>query len=301
MEFSETEVITGDLISRFEKVVQRFPEKIALKSPRSELTFLELDNWSNGIALKLLERQKPGDRVGLLFSHGVKSMVAQVAALKGGFTRTELNVSYPGARLREIIQHCQIRCILSRTEFRDLAEELASEQGISILYVDEAEPSALQKPGVVLAPRTPSSISFSSGSTGKPKLKEKNHLIELHSVMRVSQSIGLLPQDRMLFTRSATVIPFHALLTGACYYPADIQREGDLVDLVNWVRDEQITILRSPVSIFRAMMHTIPEGETLPSLSRIVLQGEPVYRADVEAYRKRFNEQCVMVSTLGVS
>jgi acyl-coenzyme A synthetase/AMP-(fatty) acid ligase/acyl carrier protein len=144
-------------------------------------------------------------------------------------------------------------------------------------------------------------ISYTSGSTGQPKGIVRNHMNELHSVMRVTNSVGLSTQDRMIFTRCSVVMPLHALLNGATYYPADLAHDGDLLALADWIRDEKITVYRSAVSTFRALARILKDTDRFPDLRLIILQGEPVYRADVDAYRNHFSDQCVLVSSLGLS
>ena len=74
-----------------------------------------------------------------------------------------------------------------------------------------------------------------------------------------------------------------------------------MLSVAEVIRDEKITVYRSSVSTFRALTRTLKEAIGFPHLRLIILHGEPVYRSDVEAYRKYFDDQCVLVSSLGVS
>ncbi|MCZ6672708.1 MAG: non-ribosomal peptide synthetase [Verrucomicrobia bacterium] len=302
LEFTENAATTKSICTRFDEVVKRFPQNVALKSRSSELTYTELDSQSNGVA-QLLLRLGLGhtERIGLFFEHSVLAVVAQIGVLKAGSTRVELDISYPIHRLQQIIEHCKIRYIITRTGNLQLAEKLVNENTVIINLEDKEIALYGDNPHLLLHPGTPATISYSSGSTGQPKQTIRDHVNELHAAMRVTDSIGLNSQDRMLFTRSSTAIPLHALLHGACYYPTDLQHDGNLVSLADWIRDEQITVYRSPVSTFRALTGSLRDTDKFPDLRLIVLQGEPVFRADIEAFKKRFADHCVLVSSLGVS
>ena len=302
LEFSSQDALSMSMVDRFSEVVKRFPDNTAIKSPECDLTYVELDRVTNAVAHLLLEkRDHHSGTIGILSEHSAQSFIANIGILKAGCIRVDLNVSFPLTRLQAIIESCGIRCIITRTRHFELARQLA-DQGMEVIDIDKLDGQEDPgHPGIPIAPTNTSSINFTSGSTGTPKKTFKNHRIEIHSCMRVPRSIGLHSTDRMLYPRSSSVIPFHAMLHGATYFPYDIQVNGDLDDLTDWIRKEEITIFRAPVSIFRALANSLSGPDSLPSVRLIVLQGEPVFRADVELYKQHFTDDCILVSTLGVS
>lgn len=302
LEFTEEFALTKSMVDRFDEVVSRFPNNTALKSPETLLSYRQLDKASNSVAHRLQQEQRRhSGMIGILSEHSTQSFVANIGVLKAGFIRVDLNVSFPVSRLRTIIEHCGIRCILTRTKHRELIKQLTDETIVVIDIDTLREEEDCGHPRLKLLPTDLTSVNFTSGSTGEPKKTFKNHRSEMHSCMRVSNSIGISPTDRMLYPRSSTVIPFHAMLQGACYCPYDLQANGDFAELANWIKKESITIFRAPVSIFRALANSLSESDHLPSIRLVVLQGEPVFRADVELYKKHFSDDCILVSTLGVS
>jgi acyl-coenzyme A synthetase/AMP-(fatty) acid ligase/acyl carrier protein len=290
------------ITARFERVAESLPHHIALKSRTRTLTYQELDRETNGLAYHLIKRGlKSGETVGLLFENGVAAVVAQLGALKAGAIRVELDVSFPQARLRHILSHAEIRVLITTGQYLAPAEQLAG-PNTEIINLDDLEPGGCETgPHLSLRPDMSVTISYTSGSTGQPKGIMRNHTNELHSVMRVTNSVGLSTQDRLIFTRCSVAMPLHALLNGATYYPEDLAHDGDLLALADWIRDEKITVYRSAVSTFRAFTRTLKDTDRFPDLRLIILQGEPVYRADVDAYRNHFSDQCILVSSLGLS
>ena len=91
---------------------------------------------------------------------------------------------------------------------------------------------------------------------------------------------------------------YGALLNGASLYPFHIKAEG-MTPLANWVIHNEITVYRSVPTTFRTFVRTLTGGKRFPQLRLIYLAGEPVYKKDVELYRKHFSDSCILVNRLG--
>jgi hypothetical protein len=91
-------------VKNFEKQVKKHPHKIALRSEKGFLTYLELNRFANRVA-RLIEKKCPevgkGEKVGLLFDHGINMIAADapppnqdsVLPLKEFTLESELNQS----------------------------------------------------------------------------------------------------------------------------------------------------------------------------------------------------------------
>ncbi|MCB1124160.1 MAG: AMP-binding protein, partial [Verrucomicrobiae bacterium] len=302
LEITEKVLTSQTLCNRFDQVVKRFPNNLAVKTPSSALTYAELDSLANGLARHL---RRPGldvsDRVGILLSSGELSVLTEVGGLKAGLTLVYLNVSFPLQRLKEMVEASKIRLLVTQSAHLSVAHRLIEDESRIINLEEPGFLSPGENPQMEILPETPTAIGFSSGSTGAPKLMIRDQTNDLHFIYRVSESIGLDSRDRILFTMGSLLMPFLALAHGGCYFPANLQHDGDLTALINWIKQEKITVLRAPVSTFRALCWSLRDTDEFPDLRLIVLQGEPVYKADVAAYQDRFPESCVLVSSLGVS
>jgi acyl-coenzyme A synthetase/AMP-(fatty) acid ligase/acyl carrier protein len=89
---------------------------------------------------------------------------------------------------------------------------------------------------------------------------------------------------------------FEALLNGGTLYPFDL-REEDLVTLGRWLIQQEITIYKSFPTAFRHFVDTLSGHESFPKLRLIRLEGEPVYSADLELYKKHFASNCLFVNS----
>jgi acyl carrier protein len=73
------------ITERFEQIVGRYPEQLAVKTRDHSLSYRELNEASNRVANALLTQRGPGnDSVALLFEHEVDVIAGMLGALKGG-------------------------------------------------------------------------------------------------------------------------------------------------------------------------------------------------------------------------
>ena len=158
--------------------------------------------------------------------------------------------------------------------------------------------------GLFISPDIPAYIIYTSGSTGEPKGIIRNHRNLLHNVMRNTKVLHVSQHDRWTLLRSCGTAGavndiFSVLLNGGTLYPFDIKDEG-LSHLAAWLIREEITIYSSVATVFRHFVSTLTK-EQFPKLRLVYLGGEPVYKSDVELYKKRFAHDCLFVNRLGTS
>ena len=155
-------------------------------------------------------------------------------------------------------------------------------------------------PDLALSPDALSSLIYTSGSSGQPKGVVEKQRNVLHVIMTQTNEYHICAQDRLTFLGSRGGDIYRALLNGAALYPVEIKQEG-LANLAHWLIQEGITIYNSVVSAFRHFCDTLSGDEKFPQLRLIKLIGEPVYRRDVEFYKKYFAPDCIFVNSLGTT
>ena len=119
------------MVGKFEEIVQRYKDKVAVKSSRNALTYGELNCYANRAAHVIVSRYQAPDlqenkqTVALLFNNGIEAVAAVLAVLKAGKIYVPLGTGFPVKRLAGMVEHFDIRMILtdSRNKFQCLTSK----------------------------------------------------------------------------------------------------------------------------------------------------------------------------------
>ena len=161
-------------VAAFERQARERPDAIALVWPQGSLSYAELDQAADGLALRLHEAGAGPERiVALALERSPELVLAIIATGKAGAAFLPLDVDAPSERLGMILAESGALMLLTQP---DLLEHLGGlhEQ---VMAVDHA--TWLRQPVVVardpLTPRCGPAVSdlayvlYTSGSTGRPK------------------------------------------------------------------------------------------------------------------------------------
>jgi len=158
----------------FRAHAQKTPSAIALVFGSVSLTYRELDQLSDRLAV-LLEEQgvKRGDVVGLLLPRSLETVVCMLAALKAGAAYLPLDPAYPAEHLDYVIRECAPKVIFA---------EAASSQKLALIpglpskvfdaraaVADASASSSIVQPAARPTGGDVAYVMFTSGSTGRPK------------------------------------------------------------------------------------------------------------------------------------
>ena len=127
VEFKKEE-IEQSIVERFEELVCRYANRLAVSDKNGKLTYGELNQAANRVAYTILERQGAGnERVAFLLDQGVTPVIAILGILKAGKTYVPLDPYFPKARIIDMLEDCQTRLILSDEQHLSFARELAKD------------------------------------------------------------------------------------------------------------------------------------------------------------------------------
>ena len=303
IEFTGEEV-EQPIPDRFERIVRKYPDRIAAKTDDRALTYDQLNKVANRVARAILREQgKESEPVVLLFEHGIQAIAAILGVLKAGKFFVPLDPSLPHGRIASILEDSGARLIVTNRQHFSLASQLVDDrsQRLDIDAVDaEVSDENLCLP---ISPDSFACIMYTSGSTGKPKGVVLCHGFMLHRAMVFTNLLHICPEDRLTllysFSFAASInILFSSLLSGASLFPFDPRWGGD-AQLAKWLVDEQISIYESVPAVFRQMTASLTGEEQFPHLRAIILAAAPVTGDDVESYKRHFPERCILLHFMG--
>jgi len=296
IEFRKEE-IEQSIPDRFEQIVRKYPDRLAVKSRTHALTYVELNKAANRVAHALLALRGEGQEpVGMLFESGAPSVIASLGVLKAGKIAVSLESTFPRARLSYMLEQSQASVLLTNNANLPLARAFGD---LPLINIDEIGGRfSAGDPGLCLPPDAVAAVAYTSGSTGRPKGIVSNHRGVLHAVMRHTNTCHTCMHDRLVMFRASLRAYLYALLNGAAFYPVDLHQE-EPARLADWLIQEEITIYRAAVSVFRSLATGLTGTEGFPHLRLIFLFGEPTYHTEVELYRKYFSDRCILASSLG--
>jgi amino acid adenylation domain-containing protein len=305
VEFRKEE-IEQSIVDRFERQVRSHPNRLAVKTRNHEFTYGALNQAANRLARAILaQRGRREEPVALLLENDAPMIAAILGVIKTGKLYVPLDRAYPRARIAYVLEDSGAGLVVTNDRNLSLAEEL-TDQAHQLINMDALDSSlSAENLGLSISPEAKLYILYTSGSTGQPKGVVDNHRNLLHQTLSYANSLHICADDRQTqlqsccFSRSTKEI-LGTLLNGAALFMYDIKEEG-LGILADWLIQEEITIFGSVVTTFRHLASTLTGEEKFPKLRLIYLGGEPLYKRDVELYKKHFSPDCILIHGIGTT
>ncbi len=238
------------------------PTAVAVRSQDAELTYRELDDWSDRLTAGLLARGAgPGTVVAVSLPRSVELVVALVAVAKSGAAFLPLDTDYPADRLAYMIDDAAPAVILD-----DMAE-------IRRHRTTEAAAEPIQIPTGAWA-----YVLYTSGSTGRPKGVAVPHAGIVNRIRWLQHAYPLGPQDRMLvktpisFDTSVWEV-FWPLSVGATLVMARPGGHRDPRYLADMIVAQSVTAVDFVPSMLELFLDE-PAAARCTALTRVTVGGE---------------------------
>ncbi|MFJ5223176.1 non-ribosomal peptide synthetase [Streptomyces sp. NPDC088400] len=302
----------GTLVRRFLEQAAAHPEREAVVTPEVRWTYRETASRSAGVAAALTAAGlRPGDRIGLLFSHGAEMIAALLGVLRAGMSYVPLDAAYPEPRLGLMADDAGIRALVALSAHAPAARRIAGARQVlayeDLVRTTDGAGAGMGEDGVPLVPVDPGSeayVLYTSGSTGRPKPVRQIHRNVLHHTRAWTDGLGIGPLDRVTLQSayswdSAVQDTFAALLNGAALYPVDLKSLG-ISGLLDWMAAERVTVYHSTLPVFRALVRAMESrGTELPAMRMLALGGDTLHLADLDAARRAFGSHCRVAGAYG--
>ncbi|MEQ8971995.1 MAG: amino acid adenylation domain-containing protein [Coleofasciculus sp. C1-SOL-03] len=279
---------------------QQTPDAIAVQHQETQLTYAELHRRSNQVANYLrTQGVSRNTLVGIMTQRGASMIIGILGILKAGGAYVPLDPSYPGERIRYILDHGQIQTLLSEYPVICKLEECLDTQLPlqHLMFLDEGElcnpPKELrqinrttwstfsdQAPPSTNTPDDLMTVLYTSGSTGRPKGVMLNHQGYMNRLQWMQETFPLKPGDRVAqktsfcFDISVWEL-FWTLMEGATICPVEREIVINPWEFAQWIKESRINIMHFVPSLFGEFISALAEESwTFPDLRWLIFSGE---------------------------
>lgn len=246
------------LVDLFAESVLKFGNKTALIFHDEQLTYDELDRWSDAVAVYLIENGiGRKDNVGVWWQRGFELHAAILGIIKAGATYVPVDREIPAERVEVILQEVGAVACFSMQQLNTNAKMLqVPPKGGE----DITNHSPFRAQG---APSDFAYVLYTSGSTGKPKGIPISQKQICHLVRSEQTVFNIRPEDKVYQGFSVsfdmwceeTWISYFA---GATLWVADNTTSKAIDELSDTLKKENITILHAVPSLLAVMEDSIP-------------------------------------------
>jgi len=246
----------------FIKQAQQNPNNIAVRLKGSCITYGELDAKSNQVARYLMEKGLGRNNlIALSASRKINTIINMLGILKIGAAYVPIDPEYPQDRIEYIKENSSSEMLLNADLYE--VEKLAT-------YSSDSLPEKYY-------PQDLAYVIYTSGSTGRPKGVMITHQSASNTVQDINCKFNVNKEDKIIglssmsFDLSVYDI-FGALSTGATLVMIKDQR--DVLDVIETIEKEKITIWNSVPAILDMTLESIKENVNNNSLRLILLSGD---------------------------
>ncbi|HTI19346.1 MAG TPA: AMP-binding protein [Kutzneria sp.] len=188
--------MNSSLHERFLRGLAASPDGAAIRFGDQEVTYREAHDRALLWAGSLHAGGRPPAVVGVLFGKTAESYQGLLAALYSGATVVPLNVSFPAARLRAMIDLAGVTALLADEYGLAVLEDVLAGDAMPVfdLTADPDPALKLAEPHPVTADDT-AYMLFTSGSTGRPKGVPITHGNTRHYFSYLDERFDFTPDD----------------------------------------------------------------------------------------------------------
>ncbi|MBP2328444.1 amino acid adenylation domain-containing protein [Kibdelosporangium banguiense] len=245
-------------VGMFTEQAQRTSDAVAVVAPDRELTYAELDVWSDRLAQRLINDGAGPERlIAVLLPRSAALIAAILAVMKTGAAFLPIDPHLPAERIEFMLGRASALAVLT-------TPELAGSLDVPVVLVGEQSAAPFVRkaafPGAAAA-----YVVYTSGSTGRPKGVVVSHDAFADFVVRFRETLSLTAADRVLaITTAAFDMSFTELLSpladGATVVLADRETVVDPRELANLLRTTSATVLQATPTSLQSVVAEAPEA-----------------------------------------
>ncbi|AZC24460.1 non-ribosomal peptide synthetase [Pseudomonas sessilinigenes] len=294
----------------FSALAKQHPERVALSSVTSDLSYGALDQWSDSLAVELRDRLGPASgTVVILSSEPAQVIAALIATMKETLVFVPLDPQTQPARLYTAIDNADPLAIMCDAAGAALIQQLGIHESVAL--IDIGVPRSADTPRqdtLEEDPEGPCYIYFTSGSTGEPK----GILGRLKSIAHFARwEARAFDLDASVRCTQFTTPAFDAFLRdiftplnigGTVCLPPDRNLMADAERLINWLDSAAVTLVHTTPAILRILLNALQNRAWRPeTLKRICVAGDVLLPIDVKRFFDAFGTEVELINFYGPS
>lgn len=263
------------------------PEQVAVSYEGGRLTYRELNDRANHLALKLRERcAGQGTLVAICAERGPEMVVGLLAILKAGAAYVPLDPEHPADRLAFVAEDAGARILLASRELLARLPSYDPDTFEPLPSIEVPVDGPVVNPIAAVGPRDLAYVLYTSGSTGTPKGVQIEHQSVVNFLEHMKSVISMGPQDTVAqeATFGFDVFVFE------CWGPLTV---GATLAVINknsllspeTLRDallaHEVTVLRLPAALLA--LYLGQEPGLVSGLKSVCYGGEMVDRSAMDA------------------
>ncbi len=280
------------IVDLFENQVQKTPDNIAVVFENEKITYKDLNEKANQLALYLHNKGiKENCIVGILLERSINMIVAILAVLKSGGAYIPIDPDYPKDRIEYMLEDSNCKLLISTKKLYQ-----NSKFNIEHIDIDDSEiyKNDAKNLNLKINQENLSYIIYTSGSTGKPKGVMLKHKGLSNLINYCNNYIKYLMDNKYRTVISVTTISFDifffesiiSLQKGLKLVIANQQEQTIPELLKDLINREKAEIIQTTPSRMKLLLDNIKNIEEISNLKYITLAGEQYPITLAERLRK---------------
>lgn len=281
--FNDTDVKynkTKNVLKSFKEMSHKYADKVAVVFENKKMTYKELDEKSNILAMALKENGATSQNViGICVNRSLELAVGLLAILKNNCTYLPIDPEYPIDRIEYMLSDSNTQILLTNKK----TEEIVTNLDIKKIDIG-LETSTYSRPNINIEekinPEDLIYLIYTSGSTGKPKGVMLKHQNITNFLIGIKNVIDFNPNKVMT---SITTICFDifvlefwgALTSGMTLLLANEIEQNNAEALNKLCLENNATMIQTTPSRFKALFQQTENVEFVKRMTDIMVGGEP--------------------------